>query len=152
MTTASGKATRKDDERPETGIRFPDDGRVDQSHRGVTDINNIIANYVSSGALTHLNRATPLYGDFTEAVDLHTAMNRVHEVEAVYGALSAKVRTLSDNDPERFLEMCSDPDELAKLEEAGITFHEDPQDPELPSPPKPPEEIRAESPPPKGDS
>lgn len=61
-----------------------------------------------------------MFGNFEDAVDLHTHMNRVREVEHDFMELPAKVRKACENDPVRFLEMVSDPEQRHALEELGL--------------------------------
>lgn len=116
--------------RKRKGLKLSTEGGADQSHAADTNINSIMAKYVSTGGVTHLNAKEPLYGDFSNGESLHTHINRVREAEATFGLLPANVRSAAHNDPVRFIDMVNDTDGRELLEAAGMTFGE----PEEPSP------------------
>lgn len=83
-----------------------------------TDINNIIARHVAHGIPLPLNGKQAVYGDFSDSLDFHEALNRVRAAEAEFGMLPAHVRAYCQNDPGMFLDLVLDPerkDELIKL-------------------------------------
>lgn len=134
--------------RERSALTLSQDGGADQAHRGQTDINRIMANYVETGAITHVSRREPLYGDFSSAMDLHTATNRVIAAQAHFDGLPSKVRKVADNDPVKFLELTETDEGIAALEAAGLEFRE----PEIlePNPPleaEPPPAAPPETPP-----
>lgn len=99
-----------------------DDGKTRQSDAANCDINKIMARWVREGGPSEedLRNGRPSYGDFTNATDYQTAMNRVVEAKAAFDALPVKVRNACDNDPARFLEMVHDVNQAELLVEAGL--------------------------------
>lgn len=104
---------------PRVRVQHPGGGvsRTRQSDSLPSDVNSVMSKYVQDTVLPATN---PHYGDFTGAVDFHTAMNRVRNAEREFNMLPASVRRHCRNDPGEFLAMCSDPERLVELEELGL--------------------------------
>lgn len=98
--------------------------RTKQSFRDQCDINVIVEKHRRTGLITHVNNRTPLYGDFSKATDLQSAIERVHAAEDSFDALPSGVRAAAENSPVRFLEMLDNPAEVELLEKAGLTLDE----------------------------
>lgn len=94
--------------------------RTKQSEGPATDINAIVKKYETTGMVSHLNQRAPMYGDFSQAVALHEALNAVMEADDAFMTLPAEVRKEAENDPVRFLEMLASPEGTEVLVEAGL--------------------------------
>lgn len=94
--------------------------KTQQSQKDECDINRIMAKFLKTRELTHLSRREPTYGDFTNAEDLNTSMNRVFAAQADFEALSAKVRARMDNSPLKLLEFLADPENVDEARELGL--------------------------------
>lgn len=110
--------------RPNTSIDCGSKGGTVQPEHDHTNINNILAQYRSTGSIVHTTRQTPLYGDFSDSQDLQTQLDRVHQAQDHFAALPASVRALCDHDPTRFLELMTTEDGIAGLESAGLNIGE----------------------------
>lgn len=133
---------RKPFDRERSPTELNTDGGADQAAAGDTNINNIMAKYVDSGAVTHVSRSVPLYGDFSEASDLHTATNNVIAAQAAFDALPSEIRAAADNDATTFLAMVQDDDGATILHGLGLEIEGF-----SPLPSVPPEETPVETPP-----
>nr|QJB19129.1 MAG: internal scaffolding protein [Microvirus sp.] len=106
------------------------------------DINTIMARYEQSGAISHVNRAEPMFLDTTLYPDLQASMDAFREAAAAFNSLPAVVRREFDNDPQRFVDFAVDPENLPRMREWGLAEPE--KVPELPirvfveNPPPPP--------------
>lgn len=107
-----------------------------QSERDKCDVNKIMAKWQRTGVLEHLNPRTPLYGDFTNAQDLQTAIDRVRMAEERFLALPAEIRKRVNNNPVEFVEFVTNPENLPELIQLGL----------FPEPEKPKPEVPAEGP------
>lgn len=96
--------------------------RTKQSFGPETDFNLVLKNYQKTGQLTHVNRCEPLYGDFSEAGDLQTALDAVGRATEAFAGLSAKVRDAAANSPVEFLNMMHTPEGVEALEAAGLVI------------------------------
>lgn len=85
-----------------------------------TDINVIVEKFIRTGVAPVVSMP-PLVGDFRELVyDFQTALNFVRQSEESFMSLPAKIRATFDNDPQRFVNFCSDPANADKLKEWGL--------------------------------
>jgi len=81
------------------------------------DINVLMRRYGITGKMPD-NPRIPMYGDFLEVRDYRTALEAIRQADADFMEIPAEIRARFDNDPQRFLEFCSDEanrDELSKL-------------------------------------
>ena len=91
-----------------------------------SDVNSIMSKYIQTGILPQ-GGARPTYGDFTNAVDYHTAMNKWRKAEEDFYKLPPQVRKHVQNDPGKFLEMVYDPERRGELEELGLVEAQAPE-------------------------
>ena len=106
-------------------LELPTDGGANQADRDGADLNNIMAQYLRDGTLTHVSRSQPLYGDFSGPQDLQSQMETVEAAQEHFDSLPAEVRALADNDPCKFVAMAEDSSTAALLEAAGLVFVDD---------------------------
>lgn len=98
------------------GLACLDESRTQQHQGDETDINLIVKRYTQTGVLPQTT-LEPLYGDF-ETLDFHTAQNRIRAAQEAFMAIPAEIRARFENDPGKFIEFASNPenaDELVKL-------------------------------------
>lgn len=97
-------------------------GRVmtKQAFRDETDANYIMEKWIKQGHYPRGPAGQPMYGDFSSGLDYQGALNRVMAASVEFQALPSRVRTACENDPGRFLELCSDPTQLERLRELGL--------------------------------
>lgn len=97
----------------------PAEGRTKQSFAEECDINNIMAKYVKTRTITHLNTHGGSYG-FAPATDFRESLEVVAKAQEMFMDLPAKVRKRFDNDPEKFLEFVQDDKNLEEARELGL--------------------------------
>lgn len=90
-----------------------------QNQAEEADINTIVKRFGLTGQLP-TNVRTPTYGDFTHVTDYQSALNAVRAAEDAFMKMPAAIRTRFDNDPEKFVEYCSDEQNLDQLREWGL--------------------------------
>jgi len=95
-----------------------------QAAKDECDVNLIIANYNRTGLLGHVNPKQPMYGDFSEALQLQEAIALVRGAESEFMQLPAHIRAMANNDPVTFLEMLADEGAVAALKAAGMPIQE----------------------------
>lgn len=93
---------------------------TEQAHKKETDINRIMQKYQDGALVAHVNRFHGEYGNFTNAPDYHTAMNRVIEARDMFMTLPSSVRKEFANDPGQFLEFVGDPKNAQSLIDMGL--------------------------------
>ena len=108
-----------DDVSLETGVDDFEESLTQQSQRDETDINNILRQFKVTG-LVPQGVVAPTYGDFTQVVDFRTAMDAVNAAQASFMAMPAETRARFGNDPQLFLEFCSNPQNLDEMRKLGL--------------------------------
>lgn len=111
------------DHRPWSGLDFGDDlGKCHPEFKDECDVNRLMGKYERSGlSLDEFfgNRQRP-YGDISNAMSYHEALNLIADAQSQFNALDARVRQRFDNDPGKFLDFCSDPKNEAEGIEMGL--------------------------------
>lgn len=124
------------------GSRNDEPSLTQQSDAADLDINVIMKRYGGSGMLPQVTMQ-PLYGDFSETGDFSAAKQRVLEAEDAFLTIPADIRARFDNDPGKFIEFATNPDNLEKLQEMGLAD----APPRKPDEPRTPREINRGIPP-----
>lgn len=97
-----------------------DESRAIQSQKDEADINTIVRNFGVTGQLPQGVRV-PEYGDFeTEVTDYASAVAAIKAADASFMAMPAEVRARFENDPQQFLEFCSDRANLEEMRKLGL--------------------------------
>lgn len=118
----------------ETGLVCPEPSRAQQQFKDECDINNIAKNFGITGRLPE-NVRMPSFADFCDVVDYQTALNAARRASQSFMEMPANVRERFKNDPQLFLEFCSNDANRNEAISLGL----------VPSPP-----VSAEVPAPKG--
>lgn len=121
-------------------VTQPEGGRTltKQSDALETDVNKIVARHIAHRMPLPGPGQNPMYGDFTGAVDYHTALTRLREAEIQFNNLPAHVRRACDNDPGKFLDLVYDPDRRDELVALGLVEAQLPPVAPEPEPAPPP--------------
>lgn len=107
---------------PRRRVTHPEGGRLmtKQAMRDETNANVIMEKWIQQGSFPRGAAGAPMYGDFSSGVSYQEALDRVIQAQVEFQALPSRVRSACENDPARFLELCSDPQNLEKLRELGL--------------------------------
>ncbi len=116
------------------------ESRTKQSFKAETDINNILRQSDKGLLVTHLNAHEGSYGDFINAPDYHTALNRIHAADTAFMEIPAQIRARFNNDPAQFLDFVQEPDNLEEMREMGLAPAKRQQTPILTEPTSPGQE------------
>lgn len=82
-------------------------GGAKQSMKAECDINNIMARYIKTGVVNHVNEFGAQYGE-VPSVSFHEAVNLVRQAQETFDALPAQLRKRFSNDPGEFLAFFED--------------------------------------------
>jgi len=107
----------------ETGLLCLDESKTKQAFAEECDINTIVRRFNLTGQLPDNVRA-PMYGDFEQVFDFHSAMNAVAAAGEAFDMMPADVRARFANDPAAFVDFCSNPDNRAEAIKLGLIFEE----------------------------
>lgn len=102
-----------------------------QSEKESADINLIVKRFGVTGLIPESVR-TPLLEDFDAVVDFRTAMNVAREATESFMQLDAVTRKRFGNDPQAFLEFCSDVKNIDEMRKIGLAIPEKMVEPEPP--------------------
>lgn len=98
-----------------------------QAHKDEADINNILRKHEKGLVVDHLNLHQGQYGDFIDAPDYHTALNRINDANTAFMSVPAEIRARFSNDAAQFLNFVQDPENLAEMREMGLAHPERPE-------------------------
>lgn len=119
----------------ETGLDCKDESLTDQSGKEDADINTIVRRFGVTGLVPEAAR--PLFfADFDDVFDFQSAQNAIAEANQAFMALPADVRSRFANNPQKFVEFCSEQSadgslaNLAELRKMGLAPPEKVPEPE----------------------
>jgi hypothetical protein len=85
------------------------------------DINVLMQRFERTGVMPSVDGTPPVYVDYTEMPpDLMHSMEILHNAEAAFMQLPAKVRKEFDNSPFAFVDFASDPANLDQMRQWGL--------------------------------
>lgn len=115
----------------ETGLECKDESLTRQSEANDADINVILDRFGITGQLPE-NVRPPTFMDFgSEFIfDYRSAVEAIAMAEDAFMQMPARVRSRFENDPQKFVEFCSDPANLKEMRELGLANPEKVPEPE----------------------
>lgn len=108
-----------------------DPSLAQQSFKDDVDINVMLEKFKVTGVMPS-GVVMPTYGDFSGVSDYRSAVEAITKANNAFMDMPANVRNRFDNDPQKFLEFCANPENRAEAERLGLV----PKVPE-PVPPEP---------------
>lgn len=114
MRSAYGNQYRK----PVKGIKQP--SRTKQAFKDECDINTILKRYQTQGILPDMIKKNPMYGDFSQGTDYQEALNLINVANQQFNALPSRVRAQFENNPQKFLEFATNPQNIDQMVELGL--------------------------------
>ncbi|WNK12878.1 MAG: internal scaffolding protein [Microvirus sp.] len=100
-------------------VTFTGVGRTKQSFKDECDINNLMAKYLKSGHMDHVNQALPRFEDVTSR-DFQGAQNLIADALSMFEDIPSKVRNRFDNDPGKLLDWVHDPRNAEEAAQLGF--------------------------------
>lgn len=113
------KALSKFDRNRVTVDFDPAEGMTKQEHKKECDINQIMKKYQKTGLVTHLAKHGGVYG-FAPTYTYQEAMNELNRARDQFMDLPSSVRTRFENDPGKFLEFATNPQNIEELRKMGL--------------------------------
>jgi len=108
----------------ESGLVCLEPSRTQQHFKDECDINYVLKNFgIDALAVSPLQ---PRYGDFTDVVDYHSALNAVIAAEDQFMALPANIRKRFDNDPSKLIDFMENPANREEAESLGLVNKSEP--------------------------
>lgn len=104
--------------------KFTDESRTKQCFKDECDINKIVARYKKQTGIDLAEQLADYtkgsYGDFSDVVDYHTALDRIMQAEANFEALPAVLRKQFNNDPGYFVDFMTNPENADEIVKMGL--------------------------------
>lgn len=97
--------------------------RTQQQFKDECDINQIMAKYQKTGALTHVAANAPHYG-FADSIDFNAAMQTITRAEQMFADLPSSLRKRFGHDPAAYLDFVSDEANRPEMAELGLLSDE----------------------------
>jgi len=105
--------------RPRVQIKFTEPTRTKQSFIAECDINNIMAKFQKTGAITHLQNNQAQYG-FASSHDFRESMEIVEKAERMFAELPSSIRAKFNQSPGEFLDFVQNPENADELVDLGL--------------------------------
>lgn len=94
---------------------FSKDGKTKQAFKDETDIDLILARFQVSGAVSHMAKFEPQYGDFADFDFLDAQLNLNKGLD-IFDSLPSEIRREFNQSPQRFFDFVNDPVNKEKLD------------------------------------
>lgn len=111
-----GKAKERSDA---CALECKDESLTVQSQKDDADINVLLKRFGITGVLPQ-NVRPPVYADFDAIIDYKSAMDAISAARDSFMAMPADVRDRFKNDPQEFVEFCSNPANLEEMRKLGL--------------------------------
>lgn len=109
----------------DTGLSCPEEGNMaKQEFKEEVDINTLLRRFNITGQLP-VGVRMPVYSDFEEVFDFHTAANAIALARESFDELPAEVRRRFENDPGQFVDFVLDEGNRAEAERLGLVHPAD---------------------------
>lgn len=108
----------------------PEVTKTVQSEKDRVEVNNIIRRYNKTGLVDHVAKGKAMYGDFTEVNEYRENLDMVKKAQDSFAGLPSEIRKKFDNDPGKFFEFATNPENADALVEMGLAHVEKPPAPQ----------------------
>lgn len=105
----------------DTGLECKDATKAQQQFAADADINVIVKRFNLTGELPASYRP-PLMDDFVDIFDYQTALNAIRRADELFMQVPADLRARFSNDPQAFIEFCSDSKNLDEMRKLGLAL------------------------------
>jgi len=96
------------------------DSLTQQHFKEECEVINIIKKHDRNGIIEHVQRGQARYGDFSEVADYREALDLVRDAQSEFMTIPSDIRKKFDNDPGKFYEFVSNPDNKEELVKMGF--------------------------------
>ena len=91
-----------------------------QHFKDECEVINIIKKHDRNGIIEHVQRGQARYGDFSNVADYREALDLVRDAQDEFMTIPSDIRKKFDNDPGKFYEFVSNPDNKEELKQMGF--------------------------------
>ncbi|QXP08377.1 MAG: internal scaffolding protein [Arizlama microvirus] len=104
---------------PRLQVTFTGPGRTKQSFKDECDINTLMAKYLKTGHMDHVNQALPRFESVSE-VDFQSAQNLIADAKSMFENIPSAIRSRFDNEPGKLLDWVHDPKNVQEAASLGF--------------------------------
>lgn len=104
---------------PRLTITFTGPGRTKQSFKDECDINNLMAKYLRTGRMEHVNEALPRF-ECVSGHDFQSAQNLIANAASMFEDIPSTIRNRFDNNPGKLLDWVHDPKNAQEAHSLGF--------------------------------
>lgn len=98
------------------------DTNVEQHHKDLCDVTNILKQYDRTGLITHVTKAVQDYGDFTTVNEYQESLNTVIAAQEAFQELPSAIRQQFGYDPGAFFEFATNPANGQAMIDMGLAL------------------------------
>lgn len=84
------------------------------------DIRNIIKKHDRTGLISHVQRGTAEYGDYSEVNEYREALDLINNADESFAGLPSAIRKMFNNNAGEFFEFATDPANADKMVDLGL--------------------------------
>lgn len=95
-----------------------------QQHKDDCDINSIMRRFQKTGAIDHVSRHQPMYGEVSP-MDYHESMNIITRAQQMFDDLPSSLRRRFNGDPSELLAFVQNADNAEEAEELGLALSDE---------------------------
>lgn len=100
-------------------LKCEDPSLAQQNFKDEVDINYLLERFRVTGSMPS-GVVLPSYGDFTGVSDYRSAMDAVNRARNAFLDLPANLRARFENDPQKYLEFATNPENLDEMRKLGL--------------------------------
>lgn len=104
---------------PRLQVTFTGPGRTKQSFKDECDINNLMAKYLKTGHMDHVNQALPRFECVSEH-DFQSAQNLIADAHSMFENIPSAIRSRFENNPGKLLDWVHDPRNAQEAHSLGF--------------------------------
>ncbi|WNK13539.1 MAG: internal scaffolding protein [Microvirus sp.] len=100
-------------------ISFTGPGRTKQEFKDDCDINTLMAKYLRTGQMDHVNQMLPQFHDVSD-IDFQAAQNLIADAATLFEGIPSAIRNRFDNDPGKLLDWVHNPANAKEASDLGF--------------------------------
>lgn len=104
---------------PRLQVTFSGPGRTKQSFKEECDINTLMAKYLKTGHMDHVNQALPRFECVSDH-DFQSAQNLIADAKSMFENIPSAVRARFENNPGKLLDWVHDPKNVQEAASLGF--------------------------------
>ncbi|WNK12464.1 MAG: internal scaffolding protein [Microvirus sp.] len=104
---------------PRLQVTFTGPGRTKQSFKEECDINTLMAKYLKTGQMDHVNQALPRFECVSDH-DFQSAQNLIADAKSMFENIPSAVRARFENNPGKLLDWVHDPKNVQEAASLGF--------------------------------